>query len=254
MSAVLMRALRHRFARLRRASDAGVSLIELIVAMVVFSILGTLTLTLFLNVDTSAAAITDRTVNTASARNAIQSWTSYLRVADGTTAGIKTNRIEWLSAKDMLFYADVNNRSMSSLGTTSPPTMMWLRLDAAGRLVEEQFPSTATLGTKPTTCRILASKVSQAVNADGVTQPVFSGLDINGNLLSGLGTAPAASAGCQALPVTVPSQTSSPSAAVQAALINVRSVNIDFQIFDTRGRHPVEFTSQAVLPNLGSPS
>jgi prepilin-type N-terminal cleavage/methylation domain-containing protein len=251
MSAVMTR-VRARVARLR--SDAGVSLMELIVSMALFSILGTLTLTLFLNVDTSSAAITDRTLSTANARNAIQSWTAYLRVADGTTAGVKTNRIEWLSDKDMLFYADVNNRSMSSLGTTSAPTMMWLRLDAAGQLVEEQFTSTAKIGAKPTVCRILASKVSQAVNTDGATQSVFSGLDINGNVLGGLGTAPTASAGCQVLPVTVPSQTSNPNAAVQAALANVRSVNIDFQMVGTRGTHPIEFTSQAVLPNLGSTS
>jgi hypothetical protein len=66
-----------------------------------------------------------------------------------------------------------------------------------------------------------------------------------------LGTAPAASSGCKALPVTVPSQTSRPDANAQANLQKVVSVQIDFVVRDTKGLHPIEFTSQAVLPALG---
>lgn len=241
-----------RLRAVRERPDAGVSLMELLVSMGLSTILGALTLMLFVNVNTSTAATTDRTMSTASARNAIQAWTGYLQVADGTTAGLKTNRIEWLTAADMLFYADINNRSMSSLGTTSAPTMIWLRLDAANQLVEEQFPSTAAAGTSPGVCRVLATNVSQAVNSDGAVQPVFSAADVSGTTVTGTGTAPSPTTGCQKLPVTVPSQSKTPNAAVQASLANVRSVTIDFQIRDTTNKHAIEFTSQAVLPNLGS--
>lgn len=241
-----------RLRAVREHADAGVSLMELLVSMALMTILGTLTLMLFLNVNSSTAATTDRTLNTASARNALEAWTGYLQVADGTTAGSKTNRIEWLTATDMLFYADINNRTWSSPGTTGAPTMMWLRLDAKGQLVEEQFASTAAAGTAPAVCRVLGSNVSQAVNADGVTQPVFSAADVTGATITGTGTAPTPSSGCQNLPVTVPSQTKSPDPVAQANLVNVRSVTIDFQMRDGTNQHPIEFTSQAVLPNLGS--
>ena len=257
MSAVLIARLR----AVRTHADAGVSLMELLVSMLLMTILGTLTLMLFLSVDTSTAATTDRTINTASARAALEGWTADLQVADGTTAGSKTNRFEWLTATDILFYADINNRSMTDLGTTGGPVMLWLRLDASNQLVEEQFPSTAAQGTAPTVCRILSSGVSEAVTTDGTTTPVFTPLDTDGNVVTGvdstgnaangMGIAPAPSSGCQNLPVTVPSQ-GSPDEAVQSNLSNVRSVTIDFQVRDTRGGHPIEFTSQAVLPNLGS--
>ena len=250
-----------RWRALRARADAGVTLMELLVSMALTTILGTLTLMLFLNVNTSTAATTDRTITTASARAALEAWTADLQVADGTTAGSKTNRFEWLTGNDILFYADINNRSMSGLGTTSGPVMMWLRLDASKQLVEEQFASTAAKGATPTVCRVLATNVSQAVSTTGAAEPVFTPLDTDGNVVTGvdstgnaangLGVAPTPTTGCQKLPVTVPSQ-GTPDGAVQSNLANVRSVTIDFQVRDTRGGHPIEFTSQAVLPNLGS--
>ena len=60
-----------------------------------------------------------------------------------------------------------------------------------------------------------------------------------------------APAGCRTLPVTVPSQSAHPDLNAQANLQNVTSVLIDFVVRDTHGDHPLEFTSQAVLPALG---
>ena len=109
-----------------RHDDEGVTLMELVVAMTISSILGALTLALFVTVNNSSAATTDRSIGAAQARNILQSWSSYLRVSDGPVAGSSTRRFEWLRPTGTIFYADLNNRSGS--GAATPPTMIWLRL------------------------------------------------------------------------------------------------------------------------------
>jgi Tfp pilus assembly protein PilW len=242
------RLIRRRLAALRTGRDAGITLMELVVAMTLNVIIGALTVGIFIKVNDSSDTSIDRAVSTASARNAIQDWTAYLRVADGKTAGVKTNRIEWLTQKDMLFYADLYNRTVTNLAVTGAPTMIWLRLDTAGALIEEQFASTATAGTAPRVCRTLAPAVSTPAAA------LFTGYDSTGAAMTSplnLGTAPSAGAGCVALPVTVPSLSAHPDQNALANLQNVTSVVIDFVVRDTKGEHPIEFTSQAVLPALG---
>lgn len=242
MSARLILA---RLRALRSRGDVGITLTELIVSMGLFSMIGAMTLGIFLSIDKATSSTTDRTISSASARNVIQSWASYVRVADGTTPGIKTNRIEWLTADDMLFYADLYNRSIDTVGTTSAPTMMWLRRDTSGTLVEEQFAGNAAKGAAPKVCRVLVGNVSTPIH------PLFSGVDSSSNPLTNLGTAPTPTKGCQPLPVTVPSQTKSPDLVVQANLQKVSNVIIDFVVRDTKNAHPLEFYSGAVLPPLG---
>jgi hypothetical protein len=245
--------IRRRLAALRAGGDAGITLMELIVAMVLNTIIGAMTAGIFISINNASNTNVDRTVGTASARNTIQDWTAYLRVADGKTAGVKTNRFEWLANNDMLFYADLYNRTVDNLAVTGAPTMIWLRLDSAGKLIEEQFPSTATAGTNPTVCRRLATAVSTP------TAPLFTALENSGAVMNALpptasldlGAAPTPSAGCQPLPVTVPSQSSRPDLAALTNLQKVVSVQIDFVISDTTGTHPLEFSSRAVLPALG---
>jgi hypothetical protein len=235
--------------RRRRGADAGITLAELVVAMGLSTLVGALTLTLFVSVTKSSGATVDRTVNSAAARNLIQSWAGYLHVADGTTAGSRVNRIEWLTPTDMLFYADLNNRSMSSLATTGSPTMIWLRRDSAGALVEEQFAATAAAGATASVCRILVGATDTSVR-------LFTAYDSRGAVMAApaldMGTAPAPSKGCQKLPVTVPSQTKNPDTSAVTNLQNVFSVVVDFIIRDSRNSHPIEFRSQAVLPALGA--
>lgn len=239
----LRNRLRARFTR----DDAGITLSELVVAMGLSTLIGGLTLGLFVSITKSSGATTDRTVNTAAARNLIQSWTAYWRVADGTTAGSRVSRVEWLTATDTLFYSDLYNRSMDTPGTTASPTMVWLRRDSAGALVEEQFAATSAAGATPKVCRTL-------VGSTVTTGSLFTAYDSSSSSMSALdlGTAPTASKGCQKLPVTVPSQTKNPDPAAQANLQNVFSVVIDFIIRDSRSTHPIEFRSQAVLPALGA--
>jgi Tfp pilus assembly protein PilW len=237
-----------RMRTVRSDGDAGITLMELLVAMVLNVIVGSLAVAIFINVNDSTDNSVDRSVNAAGARNAARDWTAYLRIADGRTAGVKANRIEWLTDNDMLFYADLYNRTVTNLTVTGAPTMVWLRRDSTGTLIEEQFASTATAGTRPTVCRRLVD----GVTAGTASAPIFSAIDKTGAFMTGLdlGTAPTASAGCVALPVAVPSQ-NHPDAEAQANLQNVEIVQLDFVLTDSKGKHPIEFTSQAVLPALG---
>jgi Prokaryotic N-terminal methylation motif len=252
------RLIRTRLAALRARRDAGISLTELIVSMTLFSIVGAMTLTIFLNINTSAGATVDRTINSSSARNVIEAWSGYLHVADGTTAGIRTNRFEWLAPTDALFYADLFNRTLNSPGTTAGPTMIWLRLDSAGSLVEEQFPSTAAFGASPRVCRTLVTNATtQAALRPGDTGAagLFTPSDGHGAVIDNkggaLGTAPTAGAGCQKLPVTVNSQAKSPNVTLQTNLQRVATVEIDFVVSDTTKKHLLEFDTRVVLPTLG---
>jgi type II secretory pathway pseudopilin PulG len=243
------RVIGRRTRALHAAGDAGITLMELVVAMVLNVIVGSLAVGIFISVNNSSDTSIDRSVNTAAARNAARDWTAYLRIADGRTVGVKTNRIEWLTANDTLFYAGLYNRTVTNLTTTGAPTMMWLRRDPTGTLIEEQFASTATAGTRPRVCRRMVGGVSVGT----ASAPIFSAIDKSGAFMSGLdlGTAPTAAAGCVPLPITVPSQSSHPDLDAQANLQNVDIVQLDFVLHDTLGTHPIEFTSQAVLPALG---
>jgi type II secretory pathway component PulJ len=239
----------------RASGDAGVTLTELLVAMGLATILGAITLQLFVSVNDSTAATTDRTVETAQARNTLQAWSGYLHVSDGTTPGSVSTRFEWLTTSDIAFYAGLNNRS-GNVETTAAPVMYWLRIDANGQLVEEQFPSTATINALPTVCRILADKVTAGTTSG--SSGLFTALDANGNALTGggldLGAAPTPSAGCRQLPVTVPSRSGTPDPVAVANLQRVSSLSIAFTLADTKGQHPLEFVSVATLPTLGGAS
>ena len=230
-----------------RQDDGGWSIAELLVAMVLMSIFGLLTARLFVTVESSASGSTDRSINSASAASVTNGWAEYLRVADGTTPGSSSNRFEWITANDMLFYANLFNRGTTGggLSTTTGATMIWLRLDSKGVLIEEQFPSNAAFGASPTRCRRLLGGVT--------TSRLFTPFDLNGHDLStqDLGTAPVASAGCRTLPVTVPSQTKKPDAVAAANLPNVSTIQIDFVVPDSRKKHGIEFKSVVTLPTLG---
>ena len=246
----MLTALRARARRIWRRDD-GVTLIELVVAMTLSTALGAMTLFLFVSVSNSSDATNDRTINTASARNTLEAWTSYLQVSDGTSAGNGTNRFEWLTDQDMLFYADLNNRSAGNASTTTAATMMWLRLDSAGNLVEEQFPASAVVGSTAGTCRVIAVSASAGITA---TPTLFTAKTSSGNSFSEgqLGSAPSSGTGCQPLPETPPSATGSLGSTVQANLQTVRTVEIAFTIVDTKGEHPLEFDSVVTLPVLGA--
>jgi hypothetical protein len=125
--------------------------------------------------------------------------------------------------------------------------MIWLRRDYAGTLIEEQFSSSAASGATWTRCRKLVFKATTST-------ALFTPVDNRGASMTAqhldLGVAPTPTLGCQRLPATVRSQTTT----AQANLQNVVSVTIDLVVRDSKGKNPLEFTSQAVLPSLGGAS
>jgi Tfp pilus assembly protein PilW len=241
-------------ARLRRTAegDHGISLMEMVVAMALATILGAATLYLFVSVDSSTAATNDRTINTANARNTLEAWTSYLQVSDGTVPGNAANRFEWLTPSDMLFYADINNRNNAS-GPASAPTLMWLRRDSAGHLIEEQFASSAVAGSSAQICRRLGESVTAGTAS---TPALFTPTSSTGASLGSndLGTAPSAGSGCQPLPTTPPSALGTSDPVAVANLRTVSSVEIAFTVTDTSRKHSIEFDSVVTLPSLGASS
>lgn len=232
----MLNALRHRLRRLRARADAGVTLVEVMVSMALSTLIGAMTLTLFVQVNDSTQTSVDRAINTAQARQILQSWTSYLHVADGPSYGNASHRFEWITSTDMLFYADLANRSADA-DSVSAPTVVWLRLTNQ-RLIEEQF----TYGTTtPKVCRVLADNVTAA--------PLFTAYDTTYASMTGqnLGQPIATGgAGCTNLPSSV---TQTDFTAV-AALQDVARVEIDFTITDTRNKHSVPFFSSADVPTL----
>lgn len=216
--------------------------------MTLTTVLGAITMLLFVRTNSAAQTTTDRAVSAGLARSALQAWTSYLRVADGPTVGSAPFRVEWLTAQDMAFHADLFNRD----GTTSvvgSPALVWLRVDSKGRLIEEQFAQPpAGYPAAPATCRVLASRVTAAA--------LFTAYDPNGTVLTGrnLGSAPAVGPGCQNLPAAIPSQQNKPDLVAQTNLEDVASVMIDFTIRDSTGAHPLEFSAVTTLPVLAGAS
>lgn len=259
----MLTALRRRAARVRATRDAGVTLMELVVAMTLSTILGAMTLAVFVRVNDSSSSTTDRAISSRSASLVMNAWPSYLKVSDGTTAGSIGNRFEWLTSTDMLFYANLYNRPMGAVDSTTAPTMVWLRLDSSGALVEEQFPSTASAGTNPTVCRVLTDIRRARVTAgdsDSTSPLLFTPYDVGANAMLhydaashtvvgyNLGTAPTATAGCRALPVTPPSRAAHPDPVISGNLQNVASVGITFTVRDSRSAHPLDFSAIVTLP------
>jgi prepilin-type N-terminal cleavage/methylation domain-containing protein len=223
--------------RPRAADDAGVTLIEVIVAMTLSTILGTAALLFFTAANDSAASSLDRSVSSAQARIALQSWTSYLRVSDGPAAGNPSHRFEWITSTSTLFYADLGNRTGDA--AAAAPRMVWLRYDgSASQLVEEQFTkSGSAYSATPTVCRILATSVT------GLT---FSGYTSSaGDSDFGISLAPSGS-GCVSLTGSV-SQTD---AVANAVLAKVTSVSISVTVTDTKAQHTQTYNSLAAVPAL----
>jgi prepilin-type N-terminal cleavage/methylation domain-containing protein len=93
----------------RAGHDAGLTLIELVVAMVLATVLGSMAMAWFLGASDASTATTDADLGTASARNVLQTWAALLRVAGSPTdPGSGTDRITSLSATSITFNAYVS--------------------------------------------------------------------------------------------------------------------------------------------------
>ena len=172
-----------RLQRMRR-TDAGFSLVEVMVGMVLASIVGAMTLAFFMNADgvTSATSGTDQA--TASARNALQSWAKMLQVAGGTdAAGSPTNGITALSPTSISFTAYLDNSSATCLPDCPPltATTVSLELTPAGMLAETIGAGAQsvvvpdnTSATGPGGCLFTAYVGTDALGCDGLSAEQLS--------------------------------------------------------------------------------
>jgi type II secretory pathway pseudopilin PulG len=229
------------------ADDRGATLVELVVGMALATILGAATLLFFTQANSTASSTTERSISTAQARSLLQSWSTYLHVADDPAgSGQAINRFEWFTATDIAFHADIDNRD-GSTGTTGAPWLVWLRIDTAGtgQLVEETFTSTPTrYPAAPSHCRVLTGPVSAPA--------LFTAYNSAGTSLSGqdLGVGPGVSAGCRSLPSSVPSQQLHPDAIAVDNPQNISSVAVVFSATDTHGNHRVGYQTVVAVPVL----
>ena len=124
-----------------RAGDDGFTLMELVVAMSLMTIIAALTTTFFVGMEHASQKTVDLNVSTANARVALDSWTNLLRLADSPTdPGAGANRFLDITPTSAVFYANVDNRSTTA-GQRTAPWEISLAL-RGGQLVEDDYQST----------------------------------------------------------------------------------------------------------------
>lgn len=116
--------------RLRRVrGDAGVTLVELMVSMALFTLLGAMALTWFVGSNSANKATVDANITTASARNAMQSWAGLIRLA--APASGSSTAVTNLTATSITFSANLGALPSCSTGacvTDAPTTVtLWAR-------------------------------------------------------------------------------------------------------------------------------
>ncbi len=101
-----------------RRNDAGITLIEMVISMVLSLLLGTAVIAFFITANSATHKTTEAEISTAGARNALQSWAQLLRFADSPTSpGKSDQRIVALTPTSITFHADLGNRSTCTTGT-----------------------------------------------------------------------------------------------------------------------------------------
>jgi hypothetical protein len=172
-------AVRSRISR-GETRDAGVSLIELAVAMTLMSIIGAMTLLFFTSMSTATTKTVDGNISTASARNALEDWTRLLSLADSPqTAGSGAGRFEQITATTAIFYANTNNNRATNAAPRTAPTKVFLALEN-GQLVERDYapiPNVvpASYPATPTTTRYLATHVLLTPASPRLFTPYIAG-------------------------------------------------------------------------------
>jgi prepilin-type N-terminal cleavage/methylation domain-containing protein len=162
-----LRSVAHSAARrIRRVStggDRGITLTELIIAMALSSILGTMTLLVFLGLNTASTTTVERSLSASEARVILSSWSSLLQVAESPSRNAAAQpAFARATATELCFYASLDNRSPASgaanFGAPTP-----VRLFQEGEsVVEERFtPSYSDdCESTPAIRRVLADRAT----------------------------------------------------------------------------------------------
>jgi prepilin-type N-terminal cleavage/methylation domain-containing protein len=130
--------------RLAADREAGFTLMEMVVAMVIATILGAAATTWFIGVSDASTHTVDSDLGTASARNVLQVWAALLRVAGSPTdPGTGTGRITNLSATSITFHA--YQASGSCTGACSDFATETVTFAMSGSTCGTSSPSNCTL-------------------------------------------------------------------------------------------------------------
>lgn len=129
-----MLSLRRR--ALRPSDDAGITLIEMVVAMTISVIVGAMAVAFFVSTWGNAHNATDRSVQASQARMVLQDWSQLIRLADSPVqAGTSNQRFVQVGPNSMTFYANISNR----VGTNTITAPEKVVLSASGNELTEQF-------------------------------------------------------------------------------------------------------------------
>jgi type II secretory pathway pseudopilin PulG len=253
--------------RVRSGRDRGITLIELVVAMTVTTIVGVVAINFLITSSQDGTKTTLTNQATADARATLDSWTSLLRVAGWLDRSAQTDRFEEITPTKIVFYANLKNLSTSDQ-TTGAATKVALMLrvtnatTGAGQLVQVLFGAD---NTTPTSVRVVALDVAPT---GGAGEPIFQpyneaggpvdasdtfGCYANGKPHLGLCLqSPPVGAGmldpqigASSLTVSAGSLRGNPSLNVDATLQSIAGVNIVFTATDNTNVAPVQFTGSA---------
>lgn len=142
--------------RWRRQSDAGVTLIELVVGMTLMSIVGAIALNFFLGTTTQSNRVAEQSLVGASARAAMTQIAQTLQVADSpTAAGSSVGRFVTITPTDLAFYSNISASSRAATASRTVPSEVEFTL-TNGTLWESITPA----GTNQPSKNVLVSGVS----------------------------------------------------------------------------------------------
>jgi hypothetical protein len=163
---VLTRIARRHRCVTAPGGDAGISLIELVVAMSLTTIVSAMALAFFVTVNSASSRTVDTSIDTAGARNVLQSWSTLLDLADSPTQAGGTDRFVQITPTSAIFYANANDNRATGGGIRTAPAKIALSLES-GQLVERSYlPQSSVV---PSTYPSTASTVRYLVS--GVTTP-----------------------------------------------------------------------------------
>jgi Tfp pilus assembly protein PilW len=261
--------------RSRRCSgDAGITLMELVVAMGIAVIVGVMSTNFLM----SALHTGDKTVktnqDTGDARVTLDSWTSMLRVADFLDTADQKDRFEQITATKIVFYANLNNRTTanSSVGPVTKVALMFQETNATthdGQLIEVVYPAGNNSSSTPRVRRVAQNvtktnggPIFQPLNKGGGTIDLtqlgcksgstsVAGLCANTSVVTGYGTLDPTVA------LSSSSVTQGPlfgnSSTVETTLGGVAGIRISFTVRDSTHSEAMDYTSTATVSS-GFPS